>query len=158
MCTAVDTVLCLPAPLLLQQLEEVARDTLHKALANTGKTIDDYRDPDRRKEFHREHGTAAVSASRANNLQKSGYCSAVTVLIKQGPTSHRRVGHSGSWQVAQLQHWGCHAQQLANGWVAGYSVLKCHKTLLTKLLQNQKKNIGQLRILCTYLFLSTAYP
>lgn len=45
----------------MQLLHQVAREVLTKELALTGRTLEDYKDPVKRKQFHQEHGRAAVS-------------------------------------------------------------------------------------------------
>jgi hypothetical protein len=43
-----------------QRLQQVAADNLSRALAATGNTLDDYRDPDKRRAFHASFGAMAV--------------------------------------------------------------------------------------------------
>jgi hypothetical protein len=48
-----------------QRLQQVAADNLSRALAATGNTLDDYRDPDKRRAFHASFGALAVGGSAA---------------------------------------------------------------------------------------------
>jgi len=53
-----------PHPRLPQVADEATKEAVNRALSACGKTMDDFRDPDRRHTFHAQYGRLAVSWHR----------------------------------------------------------------------------------------------
>lgn len=72
----------------------MAADNLSRALAATGNTLDDYRDPDRRRAFHASYGAIAVSSVALGDDDTAAAAAAARLMCQLPGWGHGGVAHA----------------------------------------------------------------